>query len=351
MPRLYILLTLLLAFSLVTGGSVVYADSVPTDHSRLDLRGACAALTTSFYASPECDAEMTADPAPPVVALAVDHGAMAGYTYMRVVVEGAVMVHNAPYGSPLYVLDPGFNFITPRTVQEHWVEINPGEWVRRDQLAFVSPSVFTGAFVQSEPSRPFGWFLKNLYASDRPGGPPVITPDKLLYRYQITYIYTTINVDGLDWYLVAPGKWVEQRLMGLAKRIPRPGGVQGRWVAVDLYEQTLVAYENDTMVFATLVSSGLAGFSTNTGTFQVWGHRLNGPMSGAEGQSDYYMLENVPYALYFDGNISLHGTYWHDGFGYRRSHGCVNLSITDAHWLYDWLGAGGGVHVYYSRPY
>ena len=40
--------------------------------------------------------------------------------------------------------------------------------------------------------------------------------------------------------------------------------------------------------------------------------------------------------MYFDGDIGLHGTYWHDGFGYRQSHGCVNLSVTDAKWLYEW---------------
>jgi len=40
--------------------------------------------------------------------------------------------------------------------------------------------------------------------------------------------------------------------------------------------------------------------------------------------------------MYFDNDISLHGTYWHDGFGYRHSHGCVNLSISDAHYLFNW---------------
>jgi hypothetical protein len=42
--------------------------------------------------------------------------------------------------------------------------------------------------------------------------------------------------------------------------------------------------------------------------------------------------------MYFDDGISLHGTYWHDGFGYRRSRGCVNLSISDARWVYEWTG-------------
>jgi len=43
--------------------------------------------------------------------------------------------------------------------------------------------------------------------------------------------------------------------------------------------------------------------------------------------------------MYFDDSISLHGTYWHDLFGYRQSHGCVNLTVSDAKWLFDWFSA------------
>jgi hypothetical protein len=294
---------------------------------------------------------MATDPGPAVVPLAVDYGAVQGYTFMRIVADGPVTVYASPNGAPLHAIDPGFNFVTPLTVGEEWVEINSGQWVRRDVLETAEPSRFTGVFIQSEPSRPFGWFLQTMYASDHPGGDPVLSEDKHVRFHQIAYIYATVNVGGWDWYLVGPGKWIEQRYMGLVKRTARPAGMEGRWVAVDLYEQTLVAYDNDTMVFATLVSTGLPDFSTNEGTFKVWGARLNGPMSGGEGDGHTYMLENVPYALYFDGDISLHGAYWHNSFGHRHSHGCVNLSISDAHWLYDWLGVGGGVYVYSSRPY
>jgi hypothetical protein len=355
MPRLSIVfapisITFMLA-TLLMGHSISYTAS-PTPVAIITARrDPCAGFTDTYFASPACDAVMRADPKPPVASLTVDHGTVASYTYMQVIAEDPVTVYDAPNGSPLYEIDTGFNFVTPRSVQENWVEINAGEWVKHEHLESVEPSRFTGVFLQAEPARPFGWFLETMYTSTRPGGPPVWAAEQHVKRYEIAYIYATVNVDGLDWYLVGPGKWIEQRYMGLAKRIPRPPEIHGHWVAIDLYEQTLVAYEDDTMIFATLVASGLAGMSTGTGTFQVWGRRLNGPMSGAEGQPDFYQLENVPYALYFDGHISLHGTYWHDGFGYRRSHGCVNLSISDAHWLYDWLGVGGWVYVYYSRPY
>ena len=59
-------------------------------------------------------------------------------------------------------------------------------------------------------------------------------------------------------------------------------------------------------------------------------------MSGREGKADYYYLEDVPWIMYFNKDMALHGAYWHDRFGYQHSHGCVNLSPLDAKWLFDW---------------
>src|SRR5204863_6795328 len=123
------------------------------------------------------------------------------------------------------------------------------------------------------------------------------------------------------------------------KHAARPADSSAKWVSVDLYEQVLIAYEGDTMVFATLISSGLTQFQTNIGVFKVWRQSKTTPMSGAMGQPDFYSLPSVPYVMFFDNDISLHGTYWHDGFGFKHSHGCVNMSISDAHWLYDWAGS------------
>jgi lipoprotein-anchoring transpeptidase ErfK/SrfK len=121
-----------------------------------------------------------------------------------------------------------------------------------------------------------------------------------------------------------------------------------RWIRINLFEQTLAAYDGGRLVFDTLVASGLPSWYTRPGVFQVYKKVDTQPMSGAfaADRSDYYYLEDVPWVLYFDRARALHGTYWHDGFGYPRSHGCVNLSIGDAHWLYEWAGIGTWVQVY-----
>lgn len=51
---------------------------------------------------------------------------------------------------------------------------------------------------------------------------------------------------------------------------------------------------------------------------------------------DDYFAEEVPYVMHFDWGRALHGTYWHDSFGTEKSHGCVNLSMQDAKWLFEW---------------
>jgi lipoprotein-anchoring transpeptidase ErfK/SrfK len=66
---------------------------------------------------------------------------------------------------------------------------------------------------------------------------------------------------------------------------------------------------------------------------------------GLPGESFYY-LEDVPWVLYFDQARSLHGTYWHNRFGTPTSHGCVNMSIADARWFYDWASEDTWVYVW-----
>ncbi|NTW01741.1 MAG: L,D-transpeptidase, partial [Oscillochloris sp.] len=49
------------------------------------------------------------------------------------------------------------------------------------------------------------------------------------------------------------------------------------------------------------------------------------------------------------GGVAFHGTYWHNahGTGVRMSHGCVNLRIDDAEWLYEWADIGTIVSIHY----
>jgi hypothetical protein len=128
---------------------------------------------------------------------------------------------------------------------------------------------------------------------------------------------------------------------------PRPAGVgEGeRWINVNLSSQTLVAYEGDTPVFETLVSSGTWQYPTVTGQFRTYIKYESQTMNGYLLGYDYY-LPDVPYVMYFYRDYAIHGTYWHNNFGTPMSHGCVNVYTPDAEWLFNWAPIGTLVNVH-----
>lgn len=119
-----------------------------------------------------------------------------------------------------------------------------------------------------------------------------------------------------------------------------------RWIDVNLTTQTLVAYENDTPVYDTLISSGMWPYLTVTGQFHIYLRLASQNMSGYHLGYDYY-LPDVPYVMYFYQDYALHGAYWHHSFGTPMSHGCVNLDLDTAAWLYDFASVGTLVKVHY----
>jgi len=115
-----------------------------------------------------------------------------------------------------------------------------------------------------------------------------------------------------------------------------------RWIDVNLSQQIVYAYEGDVIVNSFVVSTGTAQTPTVTGKYKIWIKLKSTTMSGPG-----YHLTNVPYTMYFYKGYGLHGTYWHNNFGTPMSHGCINLSIPDAEWLYYWAMEGTVVNVHY----
>ncbi len=110
-----------------------------------------------------------------------------------------------------------------------------------------------------------------------------------------------------------------------------------KWIYVDLTTQTLSAYEGNKLIYHFPISSGNPWTPTVTGEFRIWAKLLSQRMSGGSiSDGSYYNLPNVPYVQYFHGGYGIHGAYWHNDFGFPRSHGCVNLSVSDAGTLFAW---------------
>ena len=119
-------------------------------------------------------------------------------------------------------------------------------------------------------------------------------------------------------------------------------------IEVSIPEQTMFAYEGKQLVRETKISSGLhtnnlppdvLPTDTPTGYFHIQVKVPSKHMGEGRLTSDIlaYELPGVPWVSFFhkDG-IAFHGTYWHDNFGRKMSHGCINMRNEDAKWLYRW---------------
>jgi hypothetical protein len=123
---------------------------------------------------------------------------------------------------------------------------------------------------------------------------------------------------------------------------------QNKRIEVSLATQSMACFEYDKVVFQTTISSGLQngnpgpnGIPTRTpaGKYNVSvkmpsKHMGNGSLAADLGA---YQLPGVPWTSFFTPQgHAFHGTYWHDNFGVRMSHGCVNMRTEEAKWLFRW---------------
>jgi hypothetical protein len=264
------------------------------------------------------------------------------YAYM----EDNINIYPEPNPSvpPLYNVGEGFLYVTIHGELEanghKWYVVNPGEYALAEDIRLVSTPSFHGVEITAHPDLPFGWIVLEVRPSSEPDGEP--NPDfQKLERFAFFQVFdAAVGEEDWIWYQIGGGRWIKQTHVSLVEPNPPPPevGPGEFWVEVDLYEQSFAAYQGSDMVYAGLVSSGLNRWPTYEGIFQVWSRYLRTRMMGAEGKIDYYNIEDVPFTMYFDrdNEIALHGAYWHDRYGYKHSHGCVNMPPIDAEWIYHW---------------
>jgi hypothetical protein len=198
-------------------------------------------------------------------------------------------------------------------------------------VAFVGPRVKEAAIYESKDKR-------NFAPRDRVKRH---SPIRLLSPQ--TPGYEEIKSGGELFLPTFDGRWVRARDVLRADLVAPPPDLKPgeKWIDVSIKQETLVAYEGDKPVYATLVSAGKDGtnakgsMATVQGTFRVREKHIAATMDG-DGDGDLYSIDDVPYIQYFQGSYALHGAFWHNEFGHVRSHGCVNLAPADAKRLFFW---------------
>lgn len=175
-------------------------------------------------------------------------------------------------------------------------------------------------------------------------GPRGLTPGGAIGFREAVAVTGEEREEGGVRYLVArDGSLIPASLAVMVKamRHPPAWAREGKkWIEVSIPRQTLVAWEGETPVYATLVSTGVGGtgdpattHATVRGAFTIYEKHVAVTMNGREA-ADPFDLRDVPFVQYFHEGYALHAAYWHDDFGRVKSHGCVNLSPRDAAWLF-----------------
>jgi lipoprotein-anchoring transpeptidase ErfK/SrfK len=144
----------------------------------------------------------------------------------------------------------------------------------------------------------------------------------------------------------APGPQPAARPQPARPQPPESGGAKS--IVVNLSDQWMYAFEGGKQVFDAPISTGRDGMETPTGNYSIYAKLKVQTMDGVT-DGKKWVVPNVPNVMYISGGVALHGTYWHNRFGSgaRLSHGCVNLPLDAAAWLFSWAPMGTPVRVKY----
>ncbi len=198
-------------------------------------------------------------------------------------------------------------------------------------------------------------------------GPSTTSPAVLKLRNDVVLATNDlIERDGSLWYQVYFDEWIRypsriKKKLYVAATYAEPITADGpalldpnaptttKYIVVERSKQHLTAYNEDGSIFMDQdISTGLDATPTPRGIFTIFqktpSRYMQGPLPGIS--NDYYDLPGVPWNMYFtEQGGALHGAYWHDKFGRKWSHGCVNLPPEKAHELYTWAELGTKVVI------
>jgi len=259
--------------------------------------------------------------------------AIGGGTVLRTIPDGAsryvTMIDSAVSGGRTFV----------RTMAGGWVEATP----------FYSWPKWQGLEFYATPQNDFGWTINPTPSYTEPSFAALQT-GKQYEKYVEFQIYQVVEAEGYEWYEAGPGEWIpslKSRRLVVDTTVPE-GVDNNRWISIDLYNQTLAAYEDGRLVFAALVATGSGELYSDPGLYYIYEKRELEQMQGSytSDRSDFYSLEGVPWTMYYNHAQAIHGIYWPASLGFTQSHGCVNMFPGDAHWLFNWANLGDWVYVH-----
>ncbi len=225
--------------------------------------------------------------------------------------------------------------------------------VPADRVRRFERSQFRGVKLGGEVTLPIAWFREK----ERPvyalaDGVAKRTGAMYPVRSWVALSDERQVVDGRTFLQAKDGRWLDAADATIAQDYgKRPFRVEegDKWIIASISAGTLIAYEDLTPVFVTLMSPGLGGIprpggdhvkdsTTPLGVWRITFKDRAATMSPEFGEDRSFWIADVPFTQYFNPPFALHTAYWHEKFGELMSGGCINVSPLDGEYLFGWTG-------------
>lgn len=296
----------------------------------------------------------------PGTAMALGEGKRLPFTYAYVRADGVPLYAgyaDIDAGIPTRPLTKGMSVVVARSLEYdgyEWIQTRDGAFIPKSGIRYGGQgSAFAGVEFSGDDSYhgpSFAWThgVKGTRVRTAPS-PKAEIVQTLPLRTRVPLLERADSQDGGGevFWRVGEGQWIDASVLNEVHLIEPPADVlagwrsehvgNDQWVDVDLGEQVLVAYRGHQAMFATMISSGRS-HATPRGNYPMWAKVASTTMANQAYEDKPYMVQGVPWVVLFQGHNALHGAYWHDKFGNKKSHGCVNLAPLDARWVFEWVG-------------
>lgn len=167
-------------------------------------------------------------------------------------------------------------------------------------------------------------------------------------RAAVQALTMTKDYRGQLSYRKVAATWTDRTVAVGAEWLAYPAAPGQKWIDVNLGRHTITAYLGARVVKGPVpMVNGAPATPTAVGTFHVYAKNPLMTMRGFNTDGTRYAVPNVPWSSFFHAGYALHGAPWRSSFGYAASHGCVNLPVAVAKWVYGWAPIGTPVVSHY----
>lgn len=262
-------------------------------------------------------------------------------------VEGGPVPTKIPFPFVQKILLHGFFVSVGRKVYaggHSWVETARGLLVPGDSIHTKHPPTTKGIELDEDSDLPVVLVRKGkagVLKMDEAG--KLKGSGTQLQRFDAAAVKGELESGGARFLRIGADTWVNARDVTVVEKTKPPQIIKTpaqKWIDVDVSRQVLTAYEGTKAVYVAFVSTGKEKvseeFKTPRGVHAILSKHVTSTMDNLYASDGPYMIEDVPWTMYFLGSYAIHGAFWHNGFGAMRSHGCINLPPFDARWLLYW---------------